>query len=338
MIKVFVDKRFNSVAYLPYLEFYFQEGNFSKTFSFNNDAIDSINTPLFEVMSEIKDADVILLPHNYFQVKNEKDFLKHYEKISNDHKKPLLIIAYGDSSEYIDIPNSIVLRTSQYKSHKRENEIIIPPIADDLGRQKIQYRQKGSLPTVGFCGWAQLPSTKEYAKYGIRNLLRIGPRKQGLYFRRKAISVLKSSERVKTNFVIRSAYAGNRKTINIDPQKARKEYIENMQSSDFILAPKGDGNYSLRFYEALSLGRVPILIDTDTPLPLEDKIPYDEFIIRVDYRDIDRLDEIIAGRYDDLSDKDFIEMQKKARDAFVNHLSSQAFFEKYLPLLLKEYA
>ena len=45
---------------------------------------------------------------------------------------------------------------------------------------------------------------------------------------------------------------------------------------------RGAGNFSYRFYEALSFGRIPILIDTDTLLPLQTKIEWSEHIIILD--------------------------------------------------------
>lgn len=67
---------------------------------------------------------------------------------------------------------------------------------------------------------------------------------------------------------------------------ARKEYIDNMLSGAFTLCMRGGGNFSYRFYEALSFGRIPVLIDTDTILPFENEIPWHEYIIRLDLKDI----------------------------------------------------
>jgi len=138
--------------------------------------------------------------------------------------------------------------------------------------------------------------------------------------------VLNRSSLIETNFILRKFYSCHTDTLKIPPETARQEYIENMIDSDFVLAPKGDGNFSMRFYEALSLGRIPILIDTETILPLENVIDYDSFILRVNYKNINKLDKIIADFYNQITNKEFIEMQKRARENFEKYLRIDAFF------------
>ena len=106
-----------------------------------------------------------------------------------------------------------------------------------------------------------------------------------------------------------------------------------MVNSDFVLCPKGDGNYSVRFYEALSLGRIPILIDTDMVLPLEETLDYSKFILRVDHADMHRLEDIVADFYEALSNEEFQAMQMEAREAFATHLRYDSFFNTALPIL-----
>ena len=52
-----------------------------------------------------------------------------------------------------------------------------------------------------------------------------------------------------------------------------------MLDSSFSLCIRGNGNFSYRFYEALSFGRIPILIDTDVELPFESIINWKDHII-----------------------------------------------------------
>jgi hypothetical protein len=44
---------------------------------------------------------------------------------------------------------------------------------------------------------------------------------------------------------------------------------------------------SLRFFETLAFGRIPILVADQAALPLEEVIPYDEFVVRVPERQIE---------------------------------------------------
>jgi hypothetical protein len=153
----------------------------------------------------------------------------------------------------------------------------------------------------------------------------IRARRKGLSFRREAIAALRCHDNVRTNFIIRSSYSGHKHTINVDPEIARKEYRENMLQSDLALCVKGDGNFSYRFYEALSLGCIPLLIDTDCVLPFAEKINYDSFMLRVSFQDIAGLAQRVEEWWDGLTDDKFVEMQKKAREAYERYLAVPAF-------------
>lgn len=291
------------------------------------------------IVKELKDSDCILLPTPIYKRNSlELDYIQKWAKI--DLNKKVCVFIGGDLSHdyFIDIPNVIVLKTTQYKFLMRDNEIIIPPICDDIGSlNKINFRSKSDMPIIGFCGWAGFSSRIQYFKYLIKNILNsiksiilfnsnIRVFKKGLYFRRLAVSVLNASNKVKTNFIIRKSFSGNARTISISPEQARNEYINNIINSDFVLAPKGDANYSVRFFEALSLGRIPILIDTDVCLPMEDKIDYSKCILRISYKDINKLPDIVADFYGSISDEEFIKMQKSAREVFEKYLRYDSFF------------
>ncbi|MDR3639217.1 MAG: exostosin family protein [Isosphaeraceae bacterium] len=64
-------------------------------------------------------------------------------------------------------------------------------------------------------------------------------------------------------------------------QALRTEYLDLIAQSRWVFCPRGDGLNSLRFFETLACGRLPILVADDTALPLEEEIPYGEFVVRV---------------------------------------------------------
>jgi hypothetical protein len=150
----------------------------------------------------------------------------------------------------------------------------------------------------------------------------------------KATRILDNSSFVATNFILRGSYSGSPHTIRIDPKQGREEYVDTMLNSDFPLVMKGDGNYSYRFYEALSLGRVPVFINTDCVLPLADRLNYDEFVLSVNHKDICHLDTIIRDFYDSLDEESFVAMQKKAREVFEKYLSTNSFLRYAVDNLL----
>ena len=86
-----------------------------------------------------------------------------------------------------------------------------------------------------------------------------------------------------------------------------------MDNSDFALAIKGDGNFSFRFYEALSAGRIPFFINTECVLPLEDILDYQNFVLFVDYKKINSAGEIVGEFYENMDNDRFLKMQTSAK-------------------------
>jgi len=66
-----------------------------------------------------------------------------------------------------------------------------------------------------------------------------------------------------------------------DDGQVRDKYLAELESTKFVLCPRGHGLSSARFFETLALGRIPVLFADDTKLPAEDKIDYQRFVVRV---------------------------------------------------------
>lgn len=72
-----------------------------------------------------------------------------------------------------------------------------------------------------------------------------------------------------------------------DHARLSARYREHLDHCQFIACPRGDGLSSLRFFEALAWGRIPILMADQTALPLEGVIPYHEFVVRIPEADLE---------------------------------------------------
>jgi hypothetical protein len=333
MIKIYIFNKINKIS--PFIIFADSDSRGDKKL-FQNVKIDNIES-LSTIVTNPIDADIFAIPHNFFSIKNNKEYIDECIKLSSKYSKKILVFAYGDSSEVINIPNSIVVRTSQYRSNKKDNEIIMPAYVEDLGAKGVVLKEKNNIkPVIGFVGWSGFKRNIDMIKFNLKIYLNIilitfgkvkVPQLQGLFFRIKLIKFLSKSVLIDTNFIIRKSYSGHSKVIEISPEKAREEFISVINNSDFSLAVKGDGNYSLRFFEILSLAKIPLFIDTDCCLPLEDDINYDDFIFRVDYKSIKNVDRIIRDFYSSISEEKFLEMQRKARITFEEKLSIQSFMK-----------
>lgn len=329
MLNIYIYKKIEGVEHIHILDFYLGQRDFGVKRS-GDEAIKLLNKQFFNMVNNPLEADYFLIPHNYFSLK-DKSYIDSFIDLSKKYNKKIIVFSYGDISEKINIPNSIIFRSSLYKSEMQINEVVMPAIADDLlSDRPITFLSKSSIPKVGFCGWADFHNSwlklKQYTK-SIGLILGNPAKRKGILFRMEVLSKLAKSNSVISNFIIRDTFTGNEKTRKGKFEDLRREFINNILESDFSLAIKGDGNFSIRFYETLSLTRIPLFIDTDSTLPLEDKINYNDFMLRVDYKNIKNIDKIVSDFYNKISSGDFIAMQKKAREAFENYLRIDRFFD-----------
>ncbi len=304
---------------------------------FQKEAFRDLKDPLVEVVTDPAWADVHLLPHNYPLVSTRVDYLRQCQETATRHGKRIVVFWNGDGTGPVSMKNAVVFRTSQYESKLRKNEHIMPAYAEDLKGKGLFVRDKtDASPVVGFCGWAQCKNFKNV----VGSFLQAFPHEayalitgypqsrsfiKGLTLRRRILPRLAKSTLIRPNFILRSSHSAHAATIRLDPAQARREYTENLLSSDFALCIRGDGNYSLRFYEALSLGRVPILLDTDVRLPLAEIVRYSSFILAISIADLDRIDEIVADNWAHTSDQRWFMMQVEARNAFEKYLSAPRY-------------
>lgn len=332
--KIYIGEVKKDVSYIPLL--YPNLGPVDKPdWLFLNQSLHVSKGKICEIVTDPAEADFFVLPHEYFKVYKDIEYIAKQTLVAQNHNKKIIVFDYFDYDEVIDLPNSIVCRVSQYKFKKQDNEIIIPPIIEDLGgRYNPNVREKKNEPVVGFCGWITYSSVISWLAALIKGR---GVKRKGLYFRKKAVNILSKSNKVITNFISRRSYSGHKLTIGLDPIVARKEYVNNMKESDYVLCVKGDGNYSLRFFEALSMGRIPLFVDTDCCLPLESEgvIDYKKFIVRIDYKDINGIADKLFDFHKSLSDAEFRNMQKMAREVYQNYLKHEVFtkllFEQIIP-------
>lgn len=292
----------------------------------------------FDLVPTLEAADVMLIPQPIKKLTPHiQIFLDTQVALASALGKRVIVFTRGDLTHDIFIPTVTLCKGSQYGYLRQSNEIIVLPFVEDLGEQHgVQLREKSDVPVVSFCGWAGFASRTAYLKYVVKNILltlrktltrnaHLEVHRKGIFFRRAAMRILAASSRIRTHFIIRETFSASKKTISLDPAVARKEYIDSMINSDFVLAPKGDGNFSVRFFEALALGRVPILIDTDCVLPREEVIDYASVILRVPYTELHTLPDRVADFYASHTPESWRARQEKARELFRTKLRYDRF-------------
>lgn len=312
---------------------------FWKNVNFTNDIFEqySFDTNEYSIVGDITMADAILLPYRYDTAHTRfPEMVREAETLSSEHRKKIVIDAIGDEEYAVPIENSIVLRYGGYRFLNKPNEIIVPPYADDLLERCrngiLSPREKSARPVIGFAGWAEV-SLIQWIRSLLKDLPirvrsffdpRYGACRKGIFVRRRVLALLTNSEDVKTNFIVRGSYSGNIKTAKKDAGSLRNEFVENALASDLALDIRGDANASTRLFEMLSLGRVPLIIDTERNLPFSDEIDYASFSILVDHTDIDSVSRIVRNTWDRLTHDEWRFMQKRARAAYLEYFRVDA--------------
>jgi len=298
----------------------------------------SFDTSLYTITDDIAKADMVLPPYRHvWFLRHDRALLDECVRTARTAGLPLLIDGVGDVEFPLDIENAYVLRIGGYRFIPEKGRIQIPPASDDLLERcccgTLQIRKKGvGKPVVGFAGWAKLTPLQTLRtvikELRVRVLGIFDSRycavRKGVLWRAKSIGILKRSPLVALNLKVRNSFSGTAKTAEKDMRALRQDFVDTVLNSDYALDVRGDANDSTRLFEILSLGRIPVIVDTERNFPNSDILNYSEFCLIVGFRDIQKLPEKIAEFHKNISPEKYEAMQRKAREAFVKYFRIDA--------------
>ena len=279
----------------------------------------------------------MLEPHNASTI----DMAQRFVDLAAGAGLRTLIVLNHDSVRPLPISGPlVVLRTSLDGRTRMAWEFALPAwhenIVDTHLGGRLPLREYRSKPVVSFCGIAARtdPPLKRRVKLAaISALKKIGHHwtpNDGIYLRQRAMSQLKASQLVATSFIVREDYFGG---LMLDPTvkaRVREEYVHNILDSDYVLCVRGWGNFSFRFFEAMSLGRTPVLVDTDCVLPLDFVHNYKNFCVIVPEDRMHELDQRVSEFHARFDHRSYRQHQEIVRSFWVEWLSAEGFF-RHLP-------
>ena len=257
--------------------------------------------------------------------------------------KPPVVFFWSDSAAPVGL-DSVVFRTSLYRSRRQAGEFAQPAWAEDLVERRLggtlRLRERRDRPVVGFCGYALREPPLVTNLDRLRR--RIGDRKRsieatltraedGVLTRARALGALEAHPDVDTNFIFRDGFwGGTTPTSAADVRlRVRQEYVQNIVDSDYVVCARGGGNFSYRLYETLCCGRIPVFIDTDCVLPLESVIDWKDYCVWVDESEVRQTGNRVAAFHASLSPAEFTERQRACRLLWETHLSPEGFFAHF---------
>lgn len=110
--------------------------------------------------------------------------------------------------------------------------------------------------------------------------------------------------------------------------RRRAEFRRSMQHSRVCLCPESiPGVLPYRFFEAMSAGRVPLLVSSDYVLPFAEEIPYKDFCFRVSRDDAAQAGVRLRQWLDAFLDERLIEMGQMARHYWERYLDCRKWPE-----------
>lgn len=250
----------------------------------------------FKAVESIEDAAICIFPIDISYPKNKSEEKKLQLFISTAKKvnKKVWVYAGGDFGKSIQDSHVIVFRLSGFDSKLDQNTCIMPSFVNDVYTSNFTTEwvpiTKPELPTIGFVGNADGSVTKwlkEFLIFGKQTLKKIVGKDQtdlqsffpSSSIRYSLLKQLGKDLRIKTNFIYRKKYRAGAKT-DEEKRKTTLEFLENINNNLYTFCLRGSGNFSVRFYETLMMGRIPLLIDTDVRLPLENKINWKHHCVK----------------------------------------------------------
>jgi hypothetical protein len=304
-----------------------------------------IGPSLFTMTESMQEADLAVLPADwkFYLERGREQLARQFVEEAKRYSKQVVVFFYGDSDA--DVPlDATVFRSSLYRTTRKPNEFALPswyrdPVEVDLGG-RIPIRPKEARPAVGFCGMAKwrfdsrlIFILRQSARIaGLRNANKLFDHRT---LRARVLRILSKNPAIKANFIIRDrywggGYLGRSSSWNQTLKKrVEAEYIQNMVESDYIVCTRGAGNYSLRLYETLSCGRIPVFVDTDCVLPYDFTLDWRRHCVWVDQSELSSIAEKVIEFHDELSPQEFVDLQYKCRELWGKWLSPEGFFAHF---------
>jgi hypothetical protein len=296
----------------------------------------------YSIVEDITQCDVVIFPIDYGRFFTYKESFDMLLALARMHNKPIWLYTAGDFGFTVYLPNSYNFRLGGFHSKLDKNTYIMPSFINDpydkISGDKFVTINKSSKPIIGFVGHADTgfyKFIKEYLNYIKLRFKRVVKNhyfdKQSFYpssiKRAHYLNILRSNQKLETNFIFRKKYKGKDK-LQSDKTKVTREFYNNMLDNLYTFCIRGVGNFSVRFYETLACGRIPILLNTDCRLPLSNHINLKEHCVIINETGIspNEIAAEILKFHNSRSDDELVKLQAKNRTLWKDFLKRKSYF------------
>ena len=302
---------------------------------------DEVLLQYYQIVDTIEASDIVVFPIDYAKFLNFRTDFLNLQKAAKVNNKPIWMYSGGDYGFTNYIENSYTFRLGGLDSKLDDNSFIIPSFINDPYTtqltQVFKTLPKETQPSIGFVGHAQAGFAKyckellNHLKYKIkRKLNKLTADSQSFYpsstKRAHYLGKLNLSKNLNTNFVFRNSYRAGVQT-EADKQKTTQEFYDNIYNNAYTFCIRGVGNFSVRLYETLAVGRIPIVLNTDCRFPLSNTINWEDHCVLLDDTKKESLEAQILEFHNAQTEEMFEAIQKSNRALWTSHLVRQSYFK-----------
>ena len=287
---------------------------------------------------DLADAEVAVMPRTWEQTPRH-EALSLVDTASR-HGLRTMVFSGDDLEPVIPDPSVILLHPGPTRGAQRHCDVLAVPVFN-TGRFGGEARPDGDRPSVAFCGQGAARAVGELGATGVRaarvltNRFRpevVCPPVRGhVRLRSRALDRLATHEGVDDCFVIRDRYRAGARS-EVERARSQEEFDANLASATYVLCVRGTGNFSVRFYEALSFGRIPLFVDTSCVLPLENEIDWRSRTVWVDQSDVDSIGDVLVDAHNRRRSDPAL-CAAELRALWADHLTQEGFFRRLVPLI-----
>jgi hypothetical protein len=295
----------------------------------------------FQLVDTLENADIVVVPvaiNYFFKHKKHQELNLFIDKALAQNKK-VWVYAAGDFG--ITFRKDVtVFRLGGFKSKLSENEEILPSFVSDAYSTILvndwKPLPKSIKPEIGFVGHAnnsKIKLVKEFVlhlKFSINRQINTSLGDYQSFYpsslkRFEILEKLKKSDAISTTFILRKLYRAGVKSEE-EKQKTSLEFFKNIENNLYTVCMRGAGNFSVRLYETLMMGRIPVVLASDAKFPLENYINWEKHIVITNSENI--LKDLVVF-HEKSSNEALIEIQKNNRDLMLGLFQRVNYFAAF---------
>lgn len=296
----------------------------------------------FSFAASISQADIAIFPLDIisFTKSDKNNLLSSWIERVSEYNIPIWVYAAGDFGFSLEKPNVTTFRLGGFHSKLTFSSTIIPSFIGDPYNKIIKndffLLSKKAHPDIGFVGNANgslLKFCKEFLLYSRRNVLNLAlnnledyhPFYPSGWKRFQILQKILKENKIESDFILRDKYRARDKNAG-SKENTTLEFFQNIQNNLYVFCLRGNGNFSVRFYEALIMGRIPVLVNTDVRLPLFDLIDWNKHCLIVSQNSV--VDDLIAF-HSSKTDLELKEIQVANRNLMLQKLNRIDYFIQF---------